>query len=954
MFFSSYDEDDHEYGFEELLDALINQRDFEAARSILEKFPESINDVDDDEKTVLHHAAECGDDEVVAFLLAYPNIDVSPVDEGGDELCYAQPLHYAAYNGHADVVKLLVEYEETELNTYDGIGLTPLQEAVVQGHTSVAELLLQANASPHYPSIKPSDDGIDVAGVYIAAGSTPLRMAVILQHVEMAALLLRFGADVNDTVSNDIDEYDDFSSDKYAGQSLLSIAVSKDDLEMVKLLCEHGEDELNFNSIDQNALTPFFHAVIDGHNNIAKFLLEHPEVEIDCYHEDFITPFYQAVSTNNLELVRKLLSVKKDNINLNVRDSHEMTPLHVACRDGFTEIAHLLIRTPGVDLNAEDIDNLKPLDYAIKHKHDDIVRHLSHKRGVDPNKKLQNSGIKRAHRELIEEYLSDIGEDNFGLFIADQLAESELAAGNYNYTHLVHPDEGLAPVHIAAKYANTRTLKEVTNFSRLNLDSLDDTEKTVFHHLELRRKKRKFEDTYTDTRSPADYSSDESASCDDETIYRKKLDILESAKKRRKYEEPYSSDGSSSDDSDDDFEPKPYLVPPVDGNILDTQKQWQKNPPKDKKILIAEYRGVTFKSTFFSKAKRRKKYEEINSPQPKTIHSAASYELAAGYEADNEQLMQRSKQVHTVMRAQEQRPPYKTKRQKNKKPTSVADQDFARYITDQAGYAEDLKQWHSGKVPKEKQKEFSQRFEDVTFTQNPYLSFGDEIKHPQKFGYGLNSDYPSSQILPRLRQTTGKTKRPCLGYLIIALFTPEELKQSGARHAPTLIADNRIGVGHFYKHARETAFLGYVPEKNVVAQIKLRIPSFEKYKPFFEKKYGLSEEQFNKFRDELIRTKEKSEERKKVYVNLINKLIEFSTKHIIDYSMGEAHKRNAVLMYQDLRGGYTNKLPELTNQKQMQQDIEAMAEKLSNISLVHLSANDDMQVEESATTVFRK
>lgn len=946
--------------FQELYDALIVHGDFAEAKSILDQTPQCINDYDADGKTVLHHAAEFGDADVVEFLLRYPNIKVNLVAEDGmGDLCDAQPLHYAAYYGHIDVVNLLIKHKKIKLNDHDGIGLTPLQEAFVENYIEVVELLLKAGADPNCPTIEASDPSIDVAGPYIPVGTTPLQMAVILQNVEIAELLLDYKANINDLF--DDSKNDDLSNEGYIVQSLLDIAVKNNDHEMVKLLCQHHEDGLDFNTVDQEGLTPFFYAVIEGYDDIAKILLEYPQVEVDVYHEKYCSPFYHAVSINNLALVKELLSYKKNNvaININIKDSSELTPLHIACNRGFTEIAHLLIRTSDIELNAEDIDNFTPLNYAIQENHTAIIELLRHKRGVDSNKKIQNTGIKRALKERREEYISELEEQYYSDFeenlfewhVADLLAEQDLSMGNVDYTHLIHPDEGLAPIHLAAKHADTHTLKAVVDFSKIDLDSVDVSKRTAIDHLNQRRKKRKPDDISNNMSFSSEDLSNDSLSCDDESTHREKSNIFESAKKRRKLEECYSSDGSSSDDSDDDFEPKPYLAPPVDKKIIDMQKQWQKKPPVDKKILIAEYRGVTFKSTFFSKKERRKKYKEIHSNQPKTIHSAASYELAAGYETDDEQLLQRSKQVHAVMLAQEQRAPSKIKKQKNKQPHSVADQDYARYINKQSGHAADLQQWHSNQIPKEKQKELSQRLEGVTFTQNPYLSFGDEAKHPLKFGYALNSNYPSSQTFPRLRQTTGKTKRPYLGYLIVALFMPEELRQSGARHAPTLIAQNRIGVGLVYKHARETAFLGYVYKKNIAAQIKLRIPSFETYKPHFQKKYGLSEIQFNQFRHELMKTQEKSDKRKSVYKKIILQLINFLTPLITDLSMKCAHERDAVLMYQDLHGGYTNKLPEITMQKQLQKDIDAMAEELSNISFDHLGTNDEIQLEKTAMTV---
>lgn len=100
---------------------------------------------------------------------------------------------------------------------------TPLQDAVDEldynNSTAIVERLLQAGANPNY--------------WYPSSINSPLMMAITREHSYTAKLLLEYGADPNVRTSE--------------GMSPLRWSAQKDDLEMVKLLLNHG---LSVNSIN--------------------------------------------------------------------------------------------------------------------------------------------------------------------------------------------------------------------------------------------------------------------------------------------------------------------------------------------------------------------------------------------------------------------------------------------------------------------------------------------------------------------------------------------------------------------------------------------------------------------------------------------------------------------------------------------------------------------------------
>jgi ankyrin repeat protein len=92
------------------------------------------------------------------------------------------PLHYAAYFGHLDAARLLLEHGSDAATFAEGpIRVMPLHSAASGGHTAIAELLLEHGAP------------VDAAQ---PGGYTPLHAAAHNGDVDTAEVLLRHGADV--------------------------------------------------------------------------------------------------------------------------------------------------------------------------------------------------------------------------------------------------------------------------------------------------------------------------------------------------------------------------------------------------------------------------------------------------------------------------------------------------------------------------------------------------------------------------------------------------------------------------------------------------------------------------------------------------------------------------------------------------------------------------------------
>ena len=180
--------------------------------------------------------------------------------------------------------------------------------------------------------------------------------AISKNNVEIAKLLIEHGADVNVTDILDNTPLDD--------------AISKNNTEIAKLLIEYGAD---INVKGDYGKTPLHDAISKNNVEIAKLLIEHGA---DVNVKDYIgyTLLGYAVSNNNAEIVKLLI---EHGANVNVKNNGDDTLLKSAIANEQTEIAKLLIEH-GADINVKNYTGCTPLEIAITNKQTEMMKLLEH------------------------------------------------------------------------------------------------------------------------------------------------------------------------------------------------------------------------------------------------------------------------------------------------------------------------------------------------------------------------------------------------------------------------------------------------------------------------------------------------------------------------------------------------------------------------------------------------
>ncbi|KAL8858999.1 MAG: hypothetical protein Q9178_004480 [Gyalolechia marmorata] len=201
----------------------VSKQDYSEAERLLGDPQIHINSSDQYGRTALHDAAEHGQIEIAKVLLergASVNAKiVRPQYElwrmgGGHALDFFEwacvtPLHYAATNGHVEIVRSLLNHG-AKLNVRGPGGQTPFGLGVKFGRVSVVKLLIEHSGKAS------ESDKLD-ARKY-------LKSAVFEGHEDVVRLLLENGAD----------------EERDTGYAILELAIESGYYPVADLLREHG------------------------------------------------------------------------------------------------------------------------------------------------------------------------------------------------------------------------------------------------------------------------------------------------------------------------------------------------------------------------------------------------------------------------------------------------------------------------------------------------------------------------------------------------------------------------------------------------------------------------------------------------------------------------------------------------------------------------------------------
>ncbi|KAJ9543448.1 hypothetical protein OSB04_023155 [Centaurea solstitialis] len=241
---------------ESVMDSAVRSGNVEMVRFLIESgfVIDHLND------RFLHVAASANWVEMMEVLcMAYLDTDVDSVDSEG-----RTPLHIGASCGHIEVLEFLITLG-SDPDRADPNGWTPLHCASNEGHLAAVELLLNSCNYVKYAVTKDGKTAFDLAvenghtGLYdvLQLGDVLHRSARKGDVVEMKKCLAE-GAKVNGRDQN--------------GWTPLHKSSFKGSIDGVKVLLSHGA---RVDLVDGTGFTPLHRAVEAGHAQVAMLLIAH-------------------------------------------------------------------------------------------------------------------------------------------------------------------------------------------------------------------------------------------------------------------------------------------------------------------------------------------------------------------------------------------------------------------------------------------------------------------------------------------------------------------------------------------------------------------------------------------------------------------------------------------------------------------------------------------------------
>ena len=179
------------------------------------------------------------------------------------EYFYETPLVLATRNGHAYIVRYLVEETRADVNLRDGNGYAPLMHAAARRHGYIAEYLVERGANIHL-----RDRMYGRTAFIIAAWGGHIDIIRYFFEYSGQQIDLSLREDVHDSTSVII-----YEDNRLAGseKTALDFAALEGHIDVVEYLLERGA---NIDSQSTLGITPLMFAAYNNKIDVVKYLVE--------------------------------------------------------------------------------------------------------------------------------------------------------------------------------------------------------------------------------------------------------------------------------------------------------------------------------------------------------------------------------------------------------------------------------------------------------------------------------------------------------------------------------------------------------------------------------------------------------------------------------------------------------------------------------------------------------
>jgi ankyrin repeat protein len=289
--------------------------------------------------TALHEAALQGSAEVLELLLA------AGANPDAKNRLGETALHLALSQGHARAFMVLAEHAPHLMEVQDAKGNTPIHTACAAGFADGVRMLVFGGADIHSLEVSPlhvacASDKCSplLASVLLRAGLRPLS----IDKSGKTALSIAVKQGLTEVVGLMMKEVQCTSQEEYWTACVLSLAEAcrsnRDDI--VELLTSLPNVPLNETSV--YGAPPLVLACRSGSLRMVKLLLAAgARTNVSDNRGNF--PIHAACLAGDADIAEVLMEQVRQERHLFTSNDELLTPLHLACRWGFSRIVRLLV-----------------------------------------------------------------------------------------------------------------------------------------------------------------------------------------------------------------------------------------------------------------------------------------------------------------------------------------------------------------------------------------------------------------------------------------------------------------------------------------------------------------------------------------------------------------------------------------------------------------------------------
>lgn len=241
-------------------------------------------------------------------------------------------------------------------------------------------------------------------------------------------------------------------------QLLVQIGEKNNDgLSLINILAQKGDNELLLYVLDEYKSKSRFREFISDSKPLIK-LINNQKLLFDI------------VKTNNLEILQKVIAMAGNDtfsevkLDFNKQDPSGATILHLACKEGYLDIAKDLIERYGVNLNLDNTDKTTPLYEACQNGHTEIVKALIEKDRINLKPVQKNKATplfiacQNGHTQIVKAL---IAKDEIGLNQAKE--------------------EGITPLYVACFQGHLDIVKALIAEEKIDLNLAKEDGKTPLY-----------------------------------------------------------------------------------------------------------------------------------------------------------------------------------------------------------------------------------------------------------------------------------------------------------------------------------------------------------------------------------------------------------------------------------------------------------------------------------------